>query len=214
MNIGVIGGTFDPVHLGHLAIAEQARNQLNLAEVIFVPAGNPYFKDGTRVSSPSHRVKMLQLALSGKPYFKISLMEIERNGPSYSIETISALKKSQFKNDELYFILGWDTLVSLHLWYNPAQLMSLCRFAAAPRPGYPRPDTRELEKNLPGISERSVVMDGPLLDISSTQIRARAAGGLSIDDLVPPKVAEYIKENGLYKPWGSQARETGIPTSR
>jgi nicotinate-nucleotide adenylyltransferase len=199
MNIGVIGGTFDPVHLGHLAIAEQARNQLNLAEVVFVPAGNPYFKDGAQVSAPLHRVRMLELALSDRPRFSISLIEIERGGPSYTVDTLAELKKSRFKNSELYFIVGWDTLATLHLWHNPEGLLALCRFAAAPRPGCPRPDVQELEKQLPGLAERTVVMDAPRIDISSTLIRQKAARGLTIDDLVPVKVADYIKENGLYK---------------
>jgi nicotinate-nucleotide adenylyltransferase len=199
MNLGVIGGTFDPIHLGHLAIAEQARNQLELAEVVFVPAGNPYFKDGTRVSSPDHRVSMLKLAISGKLYFKLSLIEIERTGPSYTVDTISALRKTLSKNDELYFILGWDTLAAVHLWYKPRRLMALCRFVAAPRPGYPRPDTRELDKDLPGISRRTVVMDSPLIDISSTQVRAKASEGLPIEELVPTEVAKYIKTHRLYQ---------------
>jgi nicotinate-nucleotide adenylyltransferase len=199
MNIGVIGGTFDPIHLGHLAIAEQARNQLELAEVVFIPAGNPYFKDGTRISAPAHRVSMLKLAVSGRPYFKISLIEIERSGPSYSVDTISALKKNIYKNDEIFFIVGWDTLAALHLWHNPQRLMALCRFVAAPRPGYQRPDTRVLEKDLPGISERTVIMDSPLIDISSTQIRARAARGLPFENLVPAEVAEYIQAHQLYQ---------------
>lgn len=199
MNLGVIGGTFDPIHLGHLAIAEQARKQLDLAEVVFVPAGNPYFKDGAQVSSPDHRVRMLQLAISGKPYCKVSLIEIERTGPSYSVDTISALRKTLTKKDELYFILGWDTLAAIHLWYKPRRLMALCRFVAAPRPGYPKPDTRELDKDLPGISKRTVVMDSPLIDISSTQVRTRASEGLPIEGLVPPQVAEYIKAHRLYQ---------------
>jgi nicotinate-nucleotide adenylyltransferase len=199
MNIGVIGGTFDPVHLGHLAIAEQARTQLNLAAVVFIPAGNPYFKDGTEVSSPLHRVNMLKLALLERPYFKVSLTEIEREGPSYAVDTISTLKAGPYRNDELFFILGWDSLLSLPLWHKPELLVSLCRFAAAPRPGYPRPDTGELEKDLPGISERIVVLDSPLMNISSTRIRERVAGGLSIDDLVPAEVKEYINEHRLYQ---------------
>jgi nicotinate-nucleotide adenylyltransferase len=199
MNIGVMGGTFDPVHLGHLAVAEEARNQINLAEVIFVPAGNPYFKEGTAVSSSLQRVNMLELAIKDKPYFKISLIEIERDGPSYAVDTISSLKEFLSKEDEIFFILGWDSLLNLHLWHQPEHLMGLCRFVAAPRPGYPRPDTQTLEKDLPGISKRTVVMDKPLINISSTQIRERVKASQSISKMVPPEVEKYIKEHNLYK---------------
>jgi nicotinate-nucleotide adenylyltransferase len=199
MNIGILGGTFDPVHLGHLAIAEEARRQLDLAEVIFVPAGNPYFKDGTKISPPAIRIDMLNLALSGKPYFSLSLLEIECPGPSYAVDTISVLKECIQKNDELFFILGWDSFLTLNLWRNPKRLMALCRFVVAPRPGFMERDTSTLEKQLPGISERILFMDKPLIDISSTQIREKVAGNKPIDDLVPAAVARYIYDNGLYK---------------
>jgi nicotinate-nucleotide adenylyltransferase len=198
MNIGVLGGTFDPIHLGHLAIAEQARKQLKMAEVIFVPAGDPYFKNSIIISQPAQRVDMLKLALRDRPYFKISLLEIERQGPSYAVDTISTLKGQIQNDDELYFILGWDSFLTLPLWHQPKRLMGLCRFVAAPRPGFSRPDVQTLEKELPGISVRSVIMDKPLIKISSTQIRERVAGGLFIGDMVPPGVEEYIKAHKLY----------------
>jgi nicotinate-nucleotide adenylyltransferase len=198
MNIGVLGGTFDPVHLGHLAIAEAARTQLNLAEVIFVPAGNPYFKADSIVSPPAQRVEMLRLAIGETPYLKISLIEIERQGPSYTVDTIVTLKDQLQQKDELFLILGWDSFLTLPLWYQPQRLMGLCRFVTAPRPGYSKPDARLLEKQLPGISERSVVMDSPIIAISSTQIRKRVAQGMWIGDMVPEKVAKYIQDHGLY----------------
>jgi nicotinate-nucleotide adenylyltransferase len=199
MNLGVIGGTFDPVHLGHLAIAEEARRRLNMLEVIFVPAGQPYFKDLAEITPIVHRVSMLNLALEGRPYFKISLIEIERPGPSYAVETIVSLRERLKPEDEIYFIMGWDSIMSLPLWREPRRLMSLCRFAAVPRPGYPIPDTSVLEKDLPGVSERIVVLDEPLLNISSTEIRRRVREGISVEDLVPESVAAYIEDHGLYK---------------
>jgi nicotinate-nucleotide adenylyltransferase len=199
MNIGVMGGTFDPIHLGHLAIAEQARTQLDMSEVIFVPAGDPYFKQGNFISSPFHRISMLKLALEDKPSFSVSLIEIERSGPSYTVDTIKNLKNRLHGDDELFFILGWDSLLTLPLWHQPEQLMGLCRFVAALRPGFPGSRINDLEKKLPGISERILVLSNPLLDISSTQIRLRISKGLSIDDLVPLKVAQYIKVNKLYQ---------------
>jgi nicotinate-nucleotide adenylyltransferase len=199
MNIGVMGGTFDPVHLGHLAIAEQALTQLDMTEVIFVPAGDPYFKKGTDITSPLHRVSMLNLALADKAGFSVSLIEIERSGPSYAVDTIRILKERFRKDDEIFFVLGWDSLLTLPLWYQPERLMGLCRFVAALRTGFLQSGIQDLQKKLPGIAERIVVLANPLIDISSTQIRDSIGNGLSIDDLVPPKVADYIKIHGLYR---------------
>lgn len=198
-NIGLIGGTFDPVHLGHLAIAESARQELNLASIIFIPAGQPYFKDLADISLSKHRVNMLKLAIAGKPYFKISMMEIKRSGPTYTIDTISRLKSKLKSGDEIFFIMGWDSLLTLYRWQEPQRLISLCRIAAAPRPGYPRPDFKQLERDLPGISQRTVKLHSPLIYISATEIRERVCHGLPIASMVPPQVAEYIKEHRLYK---------------
>lgn len=197
-NIGILGGTFDPVHLGHLALAEEARQQLLLAEFVFIPAGRPYFKAAACITPAGHRVKMLTMALEGKPYFKISLMEIQRPGPSYTVDTILRMKDTLDAGDEIFFVLGWDSLLSLPRWQEPERLISLCRIVAAPRPGYPRPDMSILEKDLPGISQRTVVLEKPVMDISSTDIRERARQGLPIDHLVPRAVAGYIKEKRLY----------------
>jgi nicotinate-nucleotide adenylyltransferase len=194
-----MGGTFDPIHLGHLAIAEQARTQLNMTEVIFVPAGDPYFKKSADITSPLHRVSMLTLALLDKACFSVSLIEIERSGPSYAVDTIGKLKERFRTEDDLFFILGWDSLLTLPLWYQPKRLMGLCRFVAALRPGFPQSGIQDLENKLPGIAERIVVLANPLIDISSTQIRDSVRNGLSIDNQVPPKVAEYIKIHGLYQ---------------
>jgi len=198
MNIGVMGGTFDPVHAGHISIAEEARRLLRISRVIFVPAGHPYFKSISHISPAGHRVKMLNRALAATPYFEISLMEIERPGPTYTVETIRRLKETLNPQDEIYFILGWDSLLSLPHWQDPMHLISLCRLVAAPRPGYPVPDVSLLEKDLPGITERVTVMEKPLIDISSSDIRERVRQGLPIDQMVPPAVADYIREQGLY----------------
>jgi nicotinate-nucleotide adenylyltransferase len=198
MNLGVLGGTFDPFHLGHLALAEEASQQLNLGEVLFVPAGRPYFKAAEGVSPAADRLKMLELALSGHLHFKISLLEIERKGPSYAFETITQLKKQRGENTEIFFMMGWDSVMALPLWQKPQELLRLCRIAAAPRPGYPPPDVTSLEKDLPGISNRVIIMSGPHLNISSSDIRRRVRKGLPFEDLVPAEVGAYIKERGLY----------------
>jgi nicotinate-nucleotide adenylyltransferase len=197
--IGVMGGTFDPIHLGHLAVAEEAHKMLGLSEVRFMPAGHPYFKETVSISPAADRVKMVELAIVGRPYFNISLLEVRRPGPSYAVDSMEKMRKQLGTGDELFFIMGWDSLMSLHLWFEAAKLIRICRIVGAPRPGYPRPDVTSLEKDLPGISQRAVVMDRPLVDISATGIRERVRQGLPIESLVPEPVANYIKEKGLYQ---------------
>jgi nicotinate-nucleotide adenylyltransferase len=198
MKIGVIGGTFDPIHLGHLAVAEEAHHLLGLSEVRFMPAGHPYFKEAGDISPSADRVNMVNLAIAGRAYFNISLLEVQRPGPSYAVDSMATMKKELGAGDDLYFILGWDSLMTLHLWFEAARLIRICRIVAAPRPGYPPPDISQIEKKLPGISERTVVMDKPLVDISATRIRQRVRQGLPIDRLVPEAVAKYIREKNLY----------------
>ncbi len=198
MSIGILGGTFDPVHLGHLAIAGEARLSFNLAKVIFVPAGQPYFKDLNSITPAQHRLEMLKLAVDPEPCYEVSMLEVERPGPSFAVDTVSQLKNMQDPREELFFILGWDSLMNFPTWKDPRRLLSLCFLVAAPRPGYPPPDVSLLEKDLPGISARTFVMEKPLLDISSTDIRRRVREGKSIRRLVPAVVADYIAEHRLY----------------
>ena len=198
MNIGVLGGTFDPVHIGHLVLAEEVRARLGLAEVLFVPAGRPYLKEDTSISAAEHRLQMVRLAITDKSYFKLSTMEIERAGPYYTVDTIAELKSQLSDGDELFFILGWDNLEDLPQWREPRRLISICRLVAVPRVGYPLPDLNSLEKTVPGLSERVVMLDKPEIDISASVIRERVARGLSIEHLVPEAVEKYIGEQGLY----------------
>lgn len=196
--IGIIGGTFDPVHLGHLAVAEEACRQVGLAEMIFLPAGHPYFKAAALISPAEHRIKMLELAIADKPQYKISLLEIQRPGPSYAVETVAKMKSQRRPEDQIFFIMGWDSLQTLPRWEQPARLISLCQIIAAPRPGYSKPEIDLIEKDLPGISQRTIVMEKPLVNISATEIRERVRRGLPVDTMVPSPVAKYIKEKGLY----------------
>jgi len=198
MKIGVLGGTFDPVHLAHLAVAEAVKAELDLTEVIFVPAGQPWLKANNYISAPEHRVQMVRLAIAGKAYFRLSTMEIDRPGPSYTVDTMAELRGQINTEDELYFILGWDNLAEMPRWREPARLIQLCYLVAVPRPGYPVPDLMKLEGNIPGIAKRVIVMDKPELDISATEIRKRLSGGEPINDLVPAAVAKYIRRHGLY----------------
>jgi nicotinate-nucleotide adenylyltransferase len=198
MKTGILGGTFDPVHRGHIMMAEEAKDTLDLSEVLMVPAGQPVYKGGVAVTSAEHRLAMLRLASAGKPYLRVSTIEIERPGPSYTVDTIVALREQYGTRDEIYFIIGWDSLEQFPGWREPERIISMCYLAAIPRPGWPRPDLNALEAALPGISERIVLLEKPLVDISASAIRGMAAGGKAIDHLVPGPVADYIKKHKLY----------------
>ena len=208
MNIGVFGGTFDPVHNGHLIVAEEARTRLNLAEIILVPAGQPQLRGSPLILSAEHRLKILRLAIADKPQFKLSTIEIERTGPSYTVDTIAELQDELGKGEELFFILGWENLARLPEWREPTRLIEMCYLVAAPRPGYPRPDLKALEILIPGISQRVMFMEKPEVDVSASAIRERVAKGLSIRHLVPELVNEYIKQHKLYLP-----SEEGLTTA-
>lgn len=198
MNIGVLGGTFDPIHNGHILVAEETRAWLNLAEVLFVPAGQPWLKEASPILVAEHRVQMVRLAIAEQPYFKLSTMEIDRAGPSYTVETINELQVQLGAGDELFFILGWDSLAQLPQWKEPSRLIKLCHLVAVPRPGYTHPDPNSLEAAIPGLSRRLILLDKPEVDIDATQIRKRVAQGLSISHLVPEPVDEYIRQHKLY----------------
>ncbi len=198
MNVGILGGTFDPVHNGHLIVAEAAREQLNLNEVIFIPAGKPWLKPERIITPAKHRLQMLRLALDDTPYFSISEMEIQRPGPTYTIDTINALKEKLNAEDELFFILGQDSLMQLPQWHEAPNLIELCYLVAVPRPGVKKPDLKALGAAIPGITQQVMLMKKPMVDISATDIRERVARGLSVRHLVPEPVNRYIKENRLY----------------
>jgi len=198
MNIGVLGGTFDPIHNGHILITEEVRAQLKIDEVIFIPAGQPQLRLSDPVATTEDRVQMVRLAIAGKPYFVLSTIEIEQAGPSYTVDTIAELRGQLGTGDELYFVLGWDSLVELPQWKEPQRLIEMCRLVAVPRPGYARPDIEALETNILGLSQRVVLLDRPLIGVSATVIRERVARGLPIKHLVPEPVDRYIRGQGLY----------------
>jgi len=198
VNIGVLGGTFDPIHRGHIMVAEEARARIDLAEVLFVPAAQTPLKEDNSISAAAHRVQMVCLAIADYPYFKLSTIEIERAGNSYTVDTIVGLRDKLGAENELFFIVGWDSLAQLPRWKEPSRLLQMCRLVAVPRPGYPRPALKNSEAIIPGLSESVIMLDEPQVDISATEIRERVAQGLSIHHLVPEPVAEYIKQHKLY----------------
>lgn len=204
-----MGGTFDPPHVAHLVLAEAARSQLSLERVIFVPAGDPWRKADREVTPAFDRLAMLRLAVAGDPYFEVCDVEVRKKGPSYTVDTLSALRERLGPGSELYFILGEDALRDLPNWKEPRRLTELAWLAAARRGGG-RPGSRELvseelERAVPGIGKRVVPIDMPVIDVSATRLRERARSGASLRYLVPPAVEEYIRRHGLYSP-GREAR--------
>ena len=198
MNIGLLGGTFDPIHFGHLGLAEEVKERLALAEVLFVPAGCPWLKASTPISAAEHRVEMVRLAIADRPYFTLSTMEIERASPSYTVDTITELQARFGAGNKLFLILGQDSLAEFPRWRKAAQLIRMCQLVFAPRPGYPYPDLNHLDSLIPGISQRVTMLDKPEIDISASDIRSRVAQGLSISHLVPNPVEKYIEQHKLY----------------
>ena len=198
VRLGVLGGTFDPPHVGHLILAEEARTSLELQRVLFVPAGDPWRKSGQHVTPAGHRLAMLRLALASDPYFDVCTLEVERAGPSYTVDTLEALHGLHGPGLELYFILGEDALHDLSNWKDPERIVTLAWLAVAPRAEGSGPDTPDLGAGVPGIGERIVPIAMPAIDISSTALRARARAGQSLRYLVPLAVDEYIRQHGLY----------------
>jgi nicotinate-nucleotide adenylyltransferase len=199
MNIGVIGGTFDPIHSAHLVIAEEARLMLKFVKVLFVPAGNPWLKTGRNITPAVYRVEMVKLAIASNPHFELSTIEVDRPGPSLSVDTVAILQRQLGTAASLFFLVGWDSIIGLPQWKEPARLVRLCKLVAVTRPGFNRPDLTALESSVPGVTRSVVWLDIPPIDISSSDIREKVAKGLSIHGMVPDEVESYIKENKLYR---------------
>ena len=194
-----MGGTFDPIHLGHIAAAEAARINFSLAKVIFVPAGEPPHKAG-KVTNSQHRLAMVKLAIEGNDFFEISDLEISKPGKSYTVDTIAFFQELLGKQVELLFITGADAILDILTWYRVRELMQTCNFIAVTRPGFAELGlNQELEKMPRYVSQRVRVLEVPGLHISSTRIRADIGAGKEVSGLVPEKVAQYIKKYNLYR---------------
>jgi nicotinate-nucleotide adenylyltransferase len=201
-SIGILGGTFDPIHLGHLALARAARSSLGLDEIVFVPAARPPHKLDRPISPATDRLAMVQLAVEGEPATAVSRIEIDRSGPSYTVDTAAALHDEAARADrriDLTVILSAESFADLPDWHAAARLVELVTIAVAPRPGHPLPDPTALGDRLPGLIGRLAVIHGTLPDISASRIRALVAAGRPIDHLVPPQVAAYIEAHHLYR---------------
>jgi len=197
--IGVLGGTFDPIHFGHLAAAEEARVSLALDRVLLVPARvSPLKQD--RVPTPAQRrLAMTRLAVASNPRFQVSTVDLDRAGPSYTVDTLAQLRAELGPTAELYFVMGLDSLTELATWHDPARLIQLCRIVAVSRPPYEY-DPAALERALPGMTDRVVFLPIPPLDIASSDLRRRIHEGRPIRYYVPPVVVDYIHAHGLYNP--------------
>jgi len=198
MDIGVFGGTFDPIHIGHLIIAEEARLRLGLSQVIFVPAGEPWFKQGRQISPVAHRLEIVKLAIASNPHFAVSTVDLQRAGPSYTVDTLADLRRELGETANFYFILGLDALAEFDMWREPRMIIDMCYLVAARRPEASDLDLEPLERSIPGISRRIIILDNPQIGISSSKIRQRVAKGVSIHNFVPDAVEQYIREQGLY----------------
>ena len=197
LKIGILGGTFDPIHEGHLAIAESARVCLHLDKVIFIPAGRPWLKSDRRVTSPDHRLAMVELATRDNPHFEVSDIEIERPGPTYTVDTLSELRRSMAEDAELYLILGMDSIRELVRWHRPDLIFEMCIVVAVSRPGVANVSIPELERKFPSSTGRLKIIDGPMVDTSATEIRLHAGGNAPLCGL-PHSVRDYICEHALY----------------
>jgi nicotinate-nucleotide adenylyltransferase len=196
VNIGILGGTFDPIHIGHLIVAEEARIKLGLREVLFVPAGQPWLKRDHDITPAVHRVEMVHLAISDNPHLKLCTLEVEHPGPSYTVDTLTMLHKQLGSKASFFFILGRDTLAELPLWKEPQKVVQLCQLVFPPRLG--SRDLKHLEIAIPGLLDKVIQLDMPVIGISSSEIRQRIAEGLPIRYLVPAEVEKYITEQRLY----------------
>ena len=194
--VGIMGGTFDPVHYGHLYAAEQAREECDLGTVYFVPCNLPPHKDGAGLTAAEHRSTMVQLAAASNPSFAASRMEIERGGLSYTIHTVTEFRELLGVGTEIHFITGADAIGEIMTWRDNEALASLCRFVAVTRPGYEVGSLRE--RLSPALRASLEVVEVKGLDISSTDIRRRVGEGRSIRYLTPPEVELYIANTGLY----------------
>ena len=198
LRIGVMGGTFDPIHYGHLIAAEQAREQFELDFVIFVPTGNPSFKQDKKVSAAEDRYEMARIATQDNKAFDVSRMEIDREGITYTYDTICELHEKLPGSTEVYFITGADAIVSLPQWYKAAELAEIAHFVACTRPGYDYTAFKEAQDADIGLQFEVEFFDVPALAISSTDLRERVSQGKSIAYMTPPQVIRFIAKRGLY----------------
>jgi nicotinate-nucleotide adenylyltransferase len=203
-SLGVFGGTFDPIHNAHLAVAEEAAEVLGLERVLFVPAGEPPHKPGREITPAHDRLAMVELAIAGNPRFTVDRLEIDRPGPSYTVDTLEALQAGRGVGAggvaaDLVLVLSAEAFLGLMSWREPRRVLELARVVVAPRDGYPDAGPDFLAEHLPDLADRATFLDGPRLRLSASELRSRAASGRSLRYLVPDAVSAYIGDHGLYQ---------------
>ncbi|MCS7003083.1 MAG: nicotinate-nucleotide adenylyltransferase, partial [Dehalococcoidia bacterium] len=196
--LGVFGGTFDPPHLGHLIVAEAAREALRLDHVLFVPAGDPWHRRHIAVTAAPHRVAMTRLAIADNPAFSCSTIDVDRADPTYSVDTLR-LVRQRYPDARLVFLMGQDALAQIGDWAQPAAIAELAEIVGLARPDAPTPDWTALETRIPHARSRVRLLATPLIGVSATLIRARIAAGQSVRYLVPSAVEAYIRAHSLYR---------------
>ena len=195
--IGLFGGTFDPPHLGHLILAERAVEALALSQVLFVLAADPPHKHDQRIAPVEHRLAMLERAIAGNPHFAVSLIDLDRPGPHYSVDMVR-IAQNQYPSATLYFLMGGDSLHDLPTWRDPAGLIAQAMLGVAHRPG----EALALDKlntQIPGLAGRVAFIEAPVIGISATDLRQRVVAGRSIRYQISESVCAYIQEHHLYK---------------
>jgi nicotinate-nucleotide adenylyltransferase len=214
---GILGGTFDPPHIGHLALAQEAAVRLRLDRVWFLPAADPPHKRGRELSAARDRAAMVELAIAGDERFGLDRADLDRSGPSYTVNTLDILRARWGPEVWIGFIIGWDMLLYLPEWHDPEGVLArLDALIVAHRPGAPDEEAVDtiarLEAALPGLRERLALLDAPQLEVSSTWLRERVASDLPVRYLTPDPVCAYISQRGLYHPGqGSDASRPGTP---
>ena len=205
--IGILGGTFDPPHVGHVWLATLAADAIGLDRVLFMPAAQPPHKPAESVTSAADRLLMTRLAIAGDDAFELTLIEMERSGPSYTIDSVTELQRLYGDEAELYLLMASDSLAKIDTWRQPDELLERIEWVVGPRPGVTLPDRSSLEDRFGERASRIHLLDGPSLDVSSTQIRERVAAGQAIRYLVPRGVEDLIVDRGLYR----RGRRSGQP---
>jgi nicotinate-nucleotide adenylyltransferase len=216
-HVGVLGGTFDPIHVGHLIIAQEVVAALQLETLYFLPAGDPPHKRDHAITPASHRQRMVELAIAGNPAFALSLIDLERPGPSYTVDTLRLLREQWGPETSIAFVIGWDMLDDLLTWHDPAGVVQQAdTLVAIHRPGYHLdPDYLALlEGTVPGIRQRLVPLEAPQIAVSSSDLRQRVATNRPIRYQVPDAVAAYILEHGLYRQPGPVWQDQRRPAPR
>jgi nicotinate-nucleotide adenylyltransferase len=194
--LGIFGGTFDPIHIAHLAVAEEAVETLGLERALFVPAGIPPHKPDRAITAGEHRLAMVELAIAGNERFAADRRELDRPGRSYTVDTLEALRRETAS--DLVLVVSADSFLGLMSWREPRRILELARIAVAPRDGYPAAGPDFLAAHLPVLADRATFLDGPRLRLSASELRERAAAGRSLRYLVPDAVAAYIGDHALY----------------